>query len=217
MDADGTVPNPECAAILQTIEATELELRTNEALAAPLQQQVEGEGSQLARQSEGYREYASLAQAIRETEKGLDAARGDVELANATLGRLSNQAPVKVLQKASPPTRPTEPNILLVALIGCVLGLGVAIALILLIDVLQGSFKTVDDVERGLTVPVLGGMSHLETLEERQGALRSRRRITLVTASFVALVGGVVALFYWDPTRLPVFVRDLLQVVLGTT
>ncbi|MBP8299614.1 MAG: hypothetical protein KA020_04560 [Planctomycetes bacterium] len=104
---------------------------------------------------------------------------------------------------------------MVVALIGCVLGLGLAISLILLLDVMQGSFKTLDDVERGLAVPVLGGVSHLETVEERLHAVRSRRRVTLVSAAFVVLLSGVVILFYWDPTRLPSFVRDLLAMVLG--
>ena len=105
---------------------------------------------------------------------------------------------------------------MLVALLGCVIGLFAATALVLLLDVIQGSFKTVEDVEKSLTVPVLGGVSHLETEMQRRLAVRSRRRATLVAAAFLTLTGGVVLLYYFDPTRLPPFVRHMLSMVLGT-
>jgi capsular polysaccharide biosynthesis protein len=214
-DPEGLVPNPAVGKLVEAIKATELELRTNEELLAPLLASVEKDGANLLRQSEGFREYATLQQFLKETETRLAAAQTEVDEATSILGRLNNDAPVKILYPASPPPRPTEPNILLVALIGCVLGLGVAIALILLLDLLQGSFKTVEDVEHALPVPVLGGVSHLETEVERRTALVRRRRTTLVAGVFVALVCGVVLLFYWDPTRLPPVVRDLLALVLG--
>ena len=214
-DADGMVENPALAQLLVELDRVELALRTKQALVEPLQKEVAQQGVDLARLSDGYAEYTSLLRAIGETEASLASTHADVDAANEMLGKLNNDAPVKVQILAAPPPRPTEPNILLVALIGCVLGLGAAIGLILLLDLLQGSFKTVDDVERGLPVPVLGGVSHLETDVERQQASRGRRRITLVTAAFVVLISAVVLLFYWDPTRLPPFVRDLLALVLG--
>ena len=96
------------------------------------------------------------------------------------------------------------------------LGLGVAIGLILLLDILQGSFKTSDDVERGLGVPVLGGMSHLETEDERDSLVRGRRRAVTAAFGFVALVVVVVTIYYRAPTRLPAVVRDLLTMLLGS-
>jgi hypothetical protein len=96
-----------------------------------------------------------------------------------------------------------------------VLGLGMAIALILLTDFLQGTFKTVDDVERALAVPVLGGMSHLETEEQRLRIARSHRRASLFAGVFVLSIVVLVIIYYLDPTRLPTFVRDILALVLG--
>jgi hypothetical protein len=135
--------------------------------------------------------------------------------AEEKLARLDKKPPVRQLLPAIVPPRPTDPNILVVSLIGCVLGLGVAIGLILLLDLLQGTFKTVDDVERGLMVPVLGGVSHLETDEERVASVRGRRRATLVAFAFTGLVVLVVTIFYVAPTRLPPVVRDLLSMLLG--
>jgi hypothetical protein len=86
--------------------------------------------------------------------------------------------------------------------------------LILLFDFLQGSFKSLEDVERGLGVPVLGGVSHLETEMERVVAQRSRRRVSLVAAAALLMVTAIVTIFYLDPNRLPTVVRDILRVLL---
>jgi hypothetical protein len=64
-------------------------------------------------------------------------------------------------------------------------------------------------------VPVLGGLSHLETDEERITVSRGRRRAGVVATSFVALVVVVVVIYYRAPTRLPGPVRDLLDLLLG--
>ena len=103
---------------------------------------------------------------------------------------------------------------MLVATGGSLLGLLVAIGLILLFDFLQGSFKTEDDVEQALGVPMLGGVSYLETDKEREHAVRSRRRISLVTAAALLMVTAIVVIFYLDPNRLPTVVRDVLSVLL---
>ena len=129
---------------------------------------------------------------------------------------LQSNDPVSIISPARKPPHPTDPNIFVVAIIGAVLGLGVAIGLILLLDLLQGSFKTADDVERGLGLPVLGGMSHLETEEERVSQWRGRRRAASAAFAFVALVVVVVTLYYRAPTRLPSVVRELLDLLLGS-
>ena len=215
-ETDGMIPNPERVALQAEIEKTELELRTQEKVTESMLAQTSMDDQQLQRLGDsGFADYERLEKSIAETQKSLAGAHEDLETARARIGKLNKEPPVTPQTRAQTPPRPTEPNIMVVALIGCVLGLGLAISLILLLDVMQGSFKTLDDVERGLAVPVLGGVSHLETVEERLHAVRSRRRVTLVSAAVVVLLSGVVILFYWDPTRLPSFVRDLLAMVLG--
>ena len=90
-----------------------------------------------------------------------------------------------------------------------------AIGLILLIDTLQGTLKTVEDVERALPVPVLGGLSHLETIEERSRQVSGRRRASMVAAALLLCGVVVVTVYYVAPERLPPFARDLLTMVLG--
>jgi uncharacterized protein involved in exopolysaccharide biosynthesis len=216
-DAEGLVPNPKYRALVARQEQLRLELEKNRAAVALLAKDVVAETERFERLAVGYQEYAKLGQFLDDATKTREGAWKRLEDANARLVRLQNQPPIRTETRADPPPRPTEPNILLVALLGCALGLGAAIALILLFDLLQGTFKTLDDVERAIAVPVLGGISHLETVEERAAAQQQRTRVGLVTAAFVVLLVGVVVVFYWDPTRLPAFVRDLLAVVLGAT
>lgn len=113
------------------------------------------------------------------------------------------------------PPAATEPNITLVALAGMAVGLAVAVGLILLIDVLTSTYKTVSDVERLLPVPVLGGLSHMTTIEERRQATSRRLRAGLLAGAFLVLTLSLVTIYYVAPTRLPPVVRNALDVLLG--
>lgn len=214
-EADGLVENPAYALQLQVVQKLEQSLVELDAEIAAQQKRIDDTVAGMARLAEGLKRYLQKLSDIRDAEEMRNAARERLRDASEVLAKIGNQRTIEQRVRATVPPRPTEPNILLVALIGCMLGLGIAIGLILLLDVLQGSFKTVDDVERGLAVPVLGGMSHLETEAERDHAVRSRRRVALIAATFVFLLVVVVTIFYVDPTRLPPVVRDLLSMLLG--
>lgn len=214
-DGDGTVPNPDYVAKRKELDEKS---GAHEVLVAEAKQKRETVAAERQRAEElvvAIDDYERKLAQLKEAEEKRKAANLERDRAEELLARLDSQVPVTTLQEATVPPRPTEPNILLVALVGCVLGLGAAIGLILLLDVLQGTFKTVEDVERGLSVPVLGGMSHLETEEELRRAVRVRRRNSLVAVAFFGLGGFVLLIFLVDPTRLPSFVRDVLAFLLG--
>jgi capsular polysaccharide biosynthesis protein len=216
VDADGMIPNPAFTELQARIVLREQELAVAEGEYAVLKGQLDAESERVVRRAAGFGEYERKLAQFEEARRDLERANEDLRKANDVLAGLGKKQTVQQVGLAQPPPRPTEPNILVIAMIGCVLGLGVAIALILLLDMLQGTFKTLDDVERAVPVPVLGGMSHLETEAERQDYVRRRRRVSLVSAAFVSLVVIVVTIFYVDPTRLPPVVRDLLAMLLGS-
>ncbi|MCA8941411.1 MAG: hypothetical protein KDB80_02525 [Planctomycetes bacterium] len=116
---------------------------------------------------------------------------------------------------AEVPPAPTDPNIALVAFAGMLVGLASAIGLILLLDFLQSSFKTPDDVQRALPVPVLGQLAHLETFEERTKVVAHRRRVSLAATVFLFLSFSVVTVYFVDPTKLPPIVASILDIFLG--
>ncbi|MEO6593226.1 MAG: hypothetical protein ABIP94_00565 [Planctomycetota bacterium] len=214
-DEDGLVANPAYQALVDKIEKQEKEIAGLDKEIAPAQTLADAAAKRLADLPAAYTNYQSKLVDLGQANARRMQADKDLAADDNTLAQIENEKTIEFVQRADPPPRPTEPNIFLVALIGCALGLAIAIGLILLLDMLQGSFKTIDDVERGLPVPVLGGVSHLETEAEREHTVRSRRRVSLAAAAFVGLCVIVIAIFYIDPTRLPSFVRDLLVMLLG--
>jgi hypothetical protein len=216
VDPDGLIANPKHTLLREQIVKVEADLALLDAGLELLERAVADEEKNLEDLRVGYglleKKRAAIDAAYAERQAALD----EIKKHEQILAKLTNQLPVTQPTRAVVPPRPTDPNILVVSLIGSVLGLAAAIGLILLLDLLQGSFKTADDVERGLPVPVLGGMSHLETAEEVLAARAGRRRVSVVAFGFVALVVVVVTIFYVDPTRLPPVVRDLLAMLLGS-
>lgn len=214
VDADGLVPNPDHTELREKIAKAKKELAKIAGEIEAIEAAWAKEEKRLTRLKDGYVVYENKLQELREAEDARKEALAEETEANRVDAQLTHDLPVKQLRRAVVPPAPTEPNIMVVAIAGCVLGLFAAIGLILLFDFLQGSYKTIEDVERGLPVPVLGGVSHLETEMERQAAVRSRRRVSLVAAAALLMVTAIVTVFYLDPNRLPVVVRDILNVLL---
>jgi len=65
---------------------------------------------------------------------------------------------VKILDPAVPPQSPIRPNKVMNIVLGCVAGLIAGIGMASLFEYFDHSFKSVDDVERFLTLPVLGSI-----------------------------------------------------------
>jgi capsular polysaccharide biosynthesis protein len=215
-EPDGLIANPKHAELQAAIAKATTALVPMRAAVARQQSELAVEDRQHEALVAAWKQFEGLRTKLASIEADRKAAQDARRAQEETLARLEAKLPIRQVREAFPPPAPTEPNIVVVALIGCVLGLGAAIALILLLDLVQGSFKTADDVERGLGVPVLGGISHLETEEERRHASRGRRRASLVAFGFVGLVVVVVTIYYVDPVRLPPAVRDILSMLLGS-
>ena len=215
VDSDGMVPNPDHEKVAAELREAELQRDQLQAEVAELERAKAASRAEFERLVEGFRFYEEKLQRLKEAARARDEAQQKLKAEEDYLARLTSDVPVTQVKQALVPATPTEPNIMLVGLLGCLLGLGAAIGLILVFDFLQGTFKTIDDVERGLAVPVLGGVSYLETDEERQRAVRGRRRASFAAAAALLLITTVVTIFYVDPTRLPPFVRDLLTILLG--
>lgn len=65
---------------------------------------------------------------------------------------------VNIIDKATPPTSPSGPNRIMYTLVAFLAGLFVAIAIIVVSDMLDTTVKSGDDAEELLGVPVLGRM-----------------------------------------------------------
>ncbi|MCA8955129.1 MAG: hypothetical protein KDC87_03590 [Planctomycetes bacterium] len=158
-----------------------------------------------------YTELRSKLTILQQREESLN---NDLAERNKVILMIRSERPVQLLEEAFVPSRPTEPNPYLLALIGCVVGLGLAVGLVILIDLMQLTYKSVAEVESGLGLPVLGSMSHMETDTEVMASRDRRARLTILGVTFLLLLLIVVVIYYVSPTSLPNVVREMLDFLL---
>ncbi len=111
------------------------------------------------------------------------------------------------------PLRPSSPNRILVALAGLLLGLGVGVGSVLVLDGLDHSFRYTEEVAAMLDVPVLGSIAAIETLAERAAARRRKRLAAVAVAALALLSGGVVFLEFGVDHRIHALLRGAIDLV----
>jgi tyrosine-protein kinase Etk/Wzc len=79
---------------------------------------------------------------------------------------------VRVIDSAQEPLHPLRPKKKLNLILGAIIGLGLGISLTLLIDYLDDSLKSIEDVERHTDMRVLGSIPEIKTDEKK----KSRRK-----------------------------------------
>jgi exopolysaccharide transport family protein len=82
----------------------------------------------------------------------------------------------RIVERATRPTTPGEPNKKVIAIIGFILSLGAGIGAAYLLETLDNGFRTAEQVEAALNVPVLATIPQLrpEGVMERIGSLTDR-------------------------------------------
>ena len=96
----------------------------------------------------------------------------------------------RVIDPAKVPTRPVEPDMKKVMLIALILGLGLGGGLAYLIEFLDTYFKTPEEVESALKVPVLVGLPMMYNEKE----MRKQKMRGFAFAGFV-VIGFVISAF----------------------
>jgi hypothetical protein len=100
-----------------------------------------------------------------------------------------------VLDVALPSKTPIAPSRARFGLVGLAVSIGLAVGALVLAEGLDGSFHSIDELRSFSKVPVLAGVSHIETEGDRRR--RSRYRLIAVTAllTLVAVVSLSAFLF----------------------
>jgi polysaccharide chain length determinant protein (PEP-CTERM system associated) len=136
------------------------------------------------------RDYTTLEAAY----KSLLNKREDSRVA-ANLERQQISEQFKVLDAAHFPERPFGPNRLKIEGAGAVFGLFIGVALVVLLEYLDSSFKTDGDVHRVLQIPVLALIPIMKS--EREQRQQRRRKLLVGVAATVFFVGSVGAYAAW--------------------
>ncbi len=205
--------NPAWKKLDDEVERLGTDLRGLDAERESLGRSLAKENSWLETYTDAQSRLARVEQRMASTKREFEAieqerARQEQSLAQL---RIDKDQFLQTLDEAARPPDPTYPNKTLIIVLGAAIGIAVAVGLIFLLDLLQPTFKSYEEVMLGLPVPSLGGVSFLE-LEEHARAARMRNiRIGIVVALVASLIAAVATIYVIDPVRLPVWVRSVLD------
>jgi len=122
------------------------------------------------------------------TDFGLDLQdmRIELDLTETTAGD-----PFVIVDPVERPTRPTEPDPVLITVFSILLGAGLGLGLAMLLEYTKSCFRSVGDVTRVMSAPVLGVVGAIVTSSQRRRRLVASRLLAGSTITFVLLVGYV--------------------------
>ena len=127
--------------------------------------------------------------------------KGEEAKVSANLERRQIGEQFKVIDAARLPQQPYSPNRLLMNAIGFGAGLAIGLLLIGLIEFLDNSFRTHEEIATTLQLPVLATVPAIFTKVERTKHVKAR--IVGVAVSLAVIIGGAGAVAVWK--------RDLLM------
>ncbi len=107
-----------------------------------------------------------------------------------------------IIDPAQLPEKPYKPKRMAIVLIGFVLALGAGVGTVSIMEYLDRSLKTPEEVQKLTPVPLLATLPYVEGEEERRA--RRRRNLLILVAFLLLLVLGVV-LFHFLVMPLDIF------------
>jgi polysaccharide biosynthesis transport protein len=174
----------ELSRLNQQIAAREaLEMRLRDAVAG-YQNRVEAVPERVSEWTDLTRDYGTTQQVYA----GLLAKREEARIA-ASLERQRAHEQFKVVGLPQVPTAPVSPNRPAIALLGLMLGFGLAVASVALFEVKDTTIRAENEVLTNLGIPVLAMVPIVRTVTDRRRA--RRRKVTLSAAAALVVVLAV--------------------------
>jgi len=207
------VPNKKKTDLAKTLEAQRVGLESNEALEVGLLQKI-------AEQRDHSLEIHDVHAQLREWEGDLYRIAAELEEIDLAYQRKERRVrwidgpggdPFEVLSKAVPPTKPTEPNPMLIIGFSLFMGLGLGLGLAVVMEYRKNCFRSVHDLSRVMVVPVLGTINTIVTRAERMRKLFGRVVAAGATFGFVGLMAYVTWAWTSNPHLLSDQVIDAIE------
>lgn len=187
------VPNPAFKALDHERTQLEAEIARLAAEQTKLNEVVAANRDTMDRLAEAYREDSELTalidiqtEALKELEIDLQQKKQEREVVTGPAGN-----PFQILMEVEPPTKPSEPDPVLILVFSVVLGLVVGLGGALALEFSKDSFRSASDIARVMASPILGVISPIVTRVQRRRRLLLR--FTVGTASLL-LIGSVLFL-----------------------
>jgi polysaccharide biosynthesis transport protein len=113
-------------------------------------------------------EVEELARRVEEARKYRDAFKSEEATVEILSERIKDRTKYKVIEPARIPLAPVSPDKVKITLMGFMLALVLGSATVLLVEILDNSFKRVEDVETALGLKVLATIPKIEQLQGRR-------------------------------------------------
>ena len=110
-------------------------------------------------------EITDLMARVEEARRYRDAFRSEETTVDILSARAQERTKYKVIEPAKVPLAPVSPNKFKIIMLGLALGLVIGAAALLIMELLDNSFKKVEDVEEELGLPVLATIPKIEKLK----------------------------------------------------
>jgi protein tyrosine kinase modulator len=175
------------------IAANQAESNRLMALGAELRKRIDAAPTRQSEMTELTRDYTTLQGSWAK----LRAQREDAGIASALQSRQIG-AQYRLLDPARIPSRPSSPDRIGINMGGMVAGFALGLALVLLVEYRDSSFKTDDEVTGLLSLPVLAVVPLMQSDEERR---RTRRRRWVVGLGLGSTVAGCMAVLIYTFVR----------------
>lgn len=177
------------------IEAIDLQIAGKQAQEKRLRADIAGYQAKLgatpARESELtalMRDYETL----RTTYQNLLSKQEDSKLAaNLESRQIGEQ--FRTLDPARMPEKPVSPNRPLISIVGAMVGLGIGVGLVAVLEYKDNSFRTDEEIVKLLALPVIAVIPLMQSTEERNKLRRRRVMATVAGLVFVAVAGAAAA------------------------
>ena len=151
------------------IAANQAEEQRLRALAAEYQQKIDGVPERESEMTELTRDYGVLQSTYANLLQKKEEANISANVEKQQIGEQFN-----IVDEAQVPERPISPNRPAITFGGMAAGLGIGLALIVLLEYRATGFQTDDDVTRLLALPVLAVVPFMESEKEHRNATRWR-------------------------------------------
>lgn len=132
------------------------------------------------------RDYDTIRTSYNELLKKSESSKLALNMERGQIGEL-----FKIVDGARLPEKPFSPNRPRIMALGAMLGLGLGLGLVALLEYRDSTIKTDDDVMMALSLPVLAMIPSMITRAESETRVRRRRLVALTSACGVVVTGAV--------------------------
>jgi uncharacterized protein involved in exopolysaccharide biosynthesis len=204
--------NPKRIALLRQLEESDAKIEGLTARVKTLEANQKELNAKLVELTDVYREVNQLAQERDNAQAAFTLADEAYQRQKDFYEYISGPPgnPFEVIERAEPPREPTSPIVpLVIALYGAV-GLGLGLATSVLAEFGRNAFRSVGDVARSMSVPVLGAVGEIVTRSELRN--RTVRRAAVGLAS-LGLIGAVLWVTWAYGNRQDLLSADLREAI----